>query len=62
MDATCESDFWLPSQRRQRENLFAVLQKARWKIKGTHGAAELLGVKPTTLISRIERMGLKRPA
>ena len=49
-------------RRRERENLFAVLQKASWKIKGIDGAAELLGVKPTTLIARIERMGLKRPA
>jgi hypothetical protein len=29
---------------RERQNLFAVLQKAGWKIKGA-GAAELLGVK-----------------
>jgi DNA-binding NtrC family response regulator len=49
-------------RRRERENLFAVLMKASWKIKGVDGAAELLGVKPTTLSSRIEKMGLKRPA
>jgi DNA-binding NtrC family response regulator len=48
-------------QRLERENLFNVLEKTGWKIKGTDGAAELLGVKPTTLISRIEKMGLKRP-
>jgi transcriptional regulator with GAF, ATPase, and Fis domain len=48
-------------QRLERENLFAVLEKACWKIKGIDGAAELLGVKPTTLISRIGKMGLKRP-
>jgi hypothetical protein len=29
------------------ENLFAVLQKTGWKIKGVDGAAELLGLKPT---------------
>ena len=46
---------------RERENLCAVLQKTGWKIKGVHGAAELLGLKPTTLLSRIEKMGLKRP-
>jgi transcriptional regulator with GAF, ATPase, and Fis domain len=46
---------------RKRENLLAVLQKTGWKIKGVDGAAELLGVKPTTLMSRIEKMGLKRP-
>jgi DNA-binding NtrC family response regulator len=49
-------------RRRERENLFAVLQKTGWKIKGVDGAAELLGLKPTTLISRIEKMGLRRPA
>jgi transcriptional regulator with GAF, ATPase, and Fis domain len=49
-------------RRRERENLFTVLQKAAWKIKGVDGAAELLGVKPTTLIAKIEKTGLKRPA
>jgi transcriptional regulator with GAF, ATPase, and Fis domain len=47
-------------QRRERENLYVVLNKTGWKIKGADGAAELLGVKPTTLISRIKKMGLKR--
>jgi DNA-binding NtrC family response regulator len=49
-------------RRRERENLFVVLQRTDWKIKGVDGAAELLGLKPTTLISRIEKMGLQRPA
>jgi transcriptional regulator with GAF, ATPase, and Fis domain len=49
-------------RRRKRQNIFTVLQKTGWKIKGVDGAAELLGVKPTTLISQIEKMGLKRPA
>jgi transcriptional regulator with GAF, ATPase, and Fis domain len=47
---------------RERDNVFAVLQKTGWKIKGVDGAAELLGVKPNTLFARIEKMGLKRPA
>jgi DNA-binding NtrC family response regulator len=47
--------------RLERENLFAVLEKTGWKIKGLDGAAELLGLKPTTLISRIGKLGLKRP-
>lgn len=47
-------------QRRERDNLWMVLEKTGWKIKGADGAAELLGVKPTTLISRIKKMGLKR--
>ena len=46
--------------RRERDNLLVVLEKTGWKIKGADGAAELLGVKPTTLLSRIKKMGLKR--
>jgi formate hydrogenlyase transcriptional activator len=37
------------------------LEKTGWKIKGVNGATALLGVKPTTLLSRIQKMGLKRP-
>lgn len=48
-------------QQRERENLLVVLEKTGWKIKGADGAAELLGVKPTTLLSRIKAMGLQRP-
>jgi DNA-binding NtrC family response regulator len=47
-------------QRRERDNLLVVLEKTAWKIKGPDGAAELLGVKPTTLLSRIKKMGLRR--
>jgi DNA-binding NtrC family response regulator len=47
--------------RRARDNLLAVLEKAGWKIKGPDGAAELMGLKPTTLLSRMKKMGLKRP-
>lgn len=48
-------------QLRERDNLLRILNKANWKIKGPDGAAELLGVKPTTLLSRIEKWGLKKP-
>jgi DNA-binding NtrC family response regulator len=48
-------------QRRERDNLLAVLEKTKWKIKGADGAAELLGIKPTTLKARIKKMGLNRP-
>ena len=48
-------------RRRERENLLAILQKTGWKIKGVGGAAELLGVSPTTLFSRIKKMGFKQP-
>ena len=50
----------LEIQRRERENLWIILQKTGWKIKGADGAAELLGIKPTTMTSRIKKMGLTR--
>ena len=49
-------------RRRERDNLLAVLGAAGWRIKGPGGAAELLGIKPTTLVARIRAMGLTRPA
>ncbi|MBU6401783.1 MAG: sigma 54-interacting transcriptional regulator [Verrucomicrobia bacterium] len=47
-------------RRRERENLLVILERTGWRIKGVNGAAELLGVKPTTLLSRIKAMGLRR--
>jgi transcriptional regulator with GAF, ATPase, and Fis domain len=49
-------------QRRERENLLIILEKANWKIKGADGAAELLGVNSATLLSRMKKMGLRRPS
>ncbi len=49
-------------KRRERENMLAALDHTDWKIYGPDGAAELLGIQPTTLTSRITRMGLKKPA
>jgi len=43
---------------REKSNLEQALQQTDWKIYGTGGAAELLGLKPTTLLSRIKKMGI----
>jgi formate hydrogenlyase transcriptional activator len=48
--------------RLERRNILTALEKTSWKIYGPGGAAEMLGVKPTTLAARVTRMGLKRPA
>ena len=48
-------------RQRERENMRVALLKSGWRIHGEGGAAELLGLKPTTLISRMKKMGLKRP-
>jgi transcriptional regulator with GAF, ATPase, and Fis domain len=47
-------------RRRERQNLLAALERAHWKVYGPGGAAELLGVKATTLASRMRSLGIKR--
>lgn len=46
----------------ERAHLKAVLEKTGWRIRGRGGAAELLGLKPTTLESRMEKLGIVRPS
>jgi PAS domain S-box-containing protein len=47
-------------RRWERDNTLAALQQADWKIYGKGGAAERLGLKPTTLVARIKKMGIKK--
>ena len=44
----------------ERNNIIAALEASRWKVAGQKGAAQLLGVKPTTLSSRIRALGIER--
>jgi PAS domain S-box-containing protein len=46
---------------REREIVATALQRRQWKIYGADGAAALLKVKPTTLVSMMKRLGLQRP-
>jgi PAS domain S-box-containing protein len=46
----------------QKANILRALKQANWKVSGTGGAAELLGVKPTTLADRIRSYKIKRPS
>jgi transcriptional regulator with GAF, ATPase, and Fis domain len=49
-------------QRRERENIRRAMVRCDWRVYGPDGAAELLGLKPTTLASRLKKFGLKKPA
>jgi formate hydrogenlyase transcriptional activator len=42
----------------EREHILRALERCGWRIRGPNAAAELLGVKPTTLESRIKKLGL----
>jgi len=46
---------------RERAQILASLEQTGWHIRGPAGAAALLGLKPTTLESRIKKLGLSRP-
>jgi len=45
----------------QKDHIHSVLQAARWRIRGTGGAADQLGLRPTTLETRMAKLGLSRP-
>ena len=45
----------------QREHIRSVLEEAGWRIRGTGGAAEQLGLRPTTLETRMVKLGVARP-
>ena len=48
-------------KRHERESIATALKQTSGKVFGADGAAELLGMKPTTLSSRIKALGIKRP-
>ena len=47
-------------KRQERESIMRALQQAGGKVSGRGGAAELLGMRPTTLSSRLKAMGITR--
>jgi transcriptional regulator with GAF, ATPase, and Fis domain len=49
-------------RRHERENIAAALDHCAGKVFGVAGAAAMLGMKPTTLASRIKALGLTRPS
>ena len=46
----------------EREHIRHVLEKTGWKIAGKDGAATWLRLNPSTLRSRIEKLGIRRPS
>ena len=45
----------------ERANLVRALEATGWKVAGDQGAAQLLGVSPSTLSSRMKALGIQRP-
>ena len=50
-----------PLEAIEAEYLCKVLQSTKWRIRGKGGAAEIIGLKPTTLESRMKKLDIRRP-
>ncbi len=46
----------------ERNHILEVLIRTNWRIEGTDGAAALLNLNPSTLRSRMKKLGVKRSA
>ena len=46
----------------ERRHILDVLEKSGWRLTGEGGASEILGLKRTTLQSRMKKLGIKRAA
>ncbi len=44
----------------EKEYLLKVLESTSWKISGPNGAAEILGIKASTLNSRLKKLGIEK--
>jgi PAS domain S-box-containing protein len=44
----------------ERRHILGVLQKSDWRLSGPGGAAEILGLKRTTLQSKMKKLGIRR--
>jgi len=42
----------------EREHIMKTLERTGWRIKGAKGAAEILGIKPSTLYTRMQKLGI----
>ena len=51
----------LTLEENERQHIIAVMKMTDWKVRGDDGAAELLGLKPTTLESRMKKLNIERP-
>src|SRR5258708_31578642 len=44
----------------QKDHILAALEKCGWRLHGATGAAKMLDINPSTLLSRMKKLGIKR--
>ena len=49
-------------KRMERDIIVGALKQSGWHVHGENGAARQLGLKPTTLSSKIKKMGIQKPS
>jgi transcriptional regulator with GAF, ATPase, and Fis domain len=59
-DASSGGSLILTLEEKEREHILYVLELTGWKVRGAKGAAELLGMKPTTLEARMKKLDIER--
>jgi transcriptional regulator with GAF, ATPase, and Fis domain len=45
----------------EREHIVRMLERCGWRINGEGNAAAVLGLEPSTLRSRMQKLGIRRP-
>ena len=62
-DTSAAAEFLTEHEMRafQKKNTVAALRQADWRVSGPGGAADLLGIRPTTLADRIRTLGIRKP-
>jgi transcriptional regulator with GAF, ATPase, and Fis domain len=45
----------------EREHILKTVQQTGWRVEGRNGAAQLLGIGPSTLRARMKKLGINRP-
>jgi transcriptional regulator with GAF, ATPase, and Fis domain len=52
----------LTLEQAERNHIVAILKQTQWRVEGPQGAARALNVHPSTLRSRIKKLGIRRSA
>jgi formate hydrogenlyase transcriptional activator len=58
---SAEADITLNLEAIERRHIVAVLERVGWRVSGKGGAAEILGLKRSTLNSKMKKLGIRRP-
>ena len=59
-NTSAESEALITLEEHERRYILRVLDHTGWKVSGHQGAAQILGLKPTTLESRMTKLGISR--